>query len=180
MRGLPTLSTQNTKGSTALMLACQESHSAVAKLLLVFGADLGAQDHNGATPLMRACSVDNGSGASLVRLLLQLSAHHHGAVNVQTTDGTTALMIAAVRGHVEVVRTLLRVGRADTRVVNEDGDSALVLARRCGGPNSEQVGAHGEHGSTTHVQWPMCVLRVVCVWWVGLCLTACVALSAWL
>ncbi len=48
-------------------------------------------------------------------------------LNVQTSDGTTPLMIAALHGTPEVLGLLLRHG-ADPNAVNKDGASALLFA----------------------------------------------------
>ena len=150
---------QNKHKSTALMLACQENNTAAVKMLLAYSADMGLQDSHGATAVMRACFLAD--GAPLVRTLVRMCEHKTAMVNIQAEDGTTALMVAAERGRTDSVKHLLQEGRADVRLVDSNGDSALVLARRrCN--NGEVRGA---------ARWPWVLghreLWGCGVWWCG-------------
>eukprot|EP00966_Prymnesium_polylepis_P018991 437704-Prymnesium_polylepis.1 len=56
---------------------------------------------------------------------------HGAALNVQTSDGNSALMLAAYHGHVDVVQRLLQA-RARIDLKDSDGRTALALASRTG------------------------------------------------
>lgn len=115
----------NADQSTPLMWAAYNGHTAVAAYLLEQGAKVDARDINGRSALLYASS---GPFPETVELLLNNGAE----VNLQgTTEGFTALMMAAAEGQVEVVRLLLARGaRAD--ILDRDGDTAEKFAREKG------------------------------------------------
>jgi len=115
----------NTDQSTPLMWAAYNGHTEVAAYLLKRGANVDARDINGRTALLYASS---GPFPETVELLLNNGAD----VNLQgTTEGFTALMMAAAEGQTEVVRLLLAHGaRAD--ILDRDGDTAEKFARERG------------------------------------------------
>lgn len=84
--------------------------------------DLNIPDKNGYTPLYNACE----SGANeMVRLLLEFRA----VPNI-LTRGMTPLMAAAMEGHIEVVKELLKDDRVDQTKKNASGKTAYDLASR--------------------------------------------------
>ena len=106
--------------ATALMLAANNGHEAVARLLLQHGADVAAASNNGVTALM--CAAEGGHEA-VAQLLLQ-----HGAdVKAASNDGYTALICAAQGGHEAVAKVLLQHG-ADVTAARNDGFTALMCA----------------------------------------------------
>lgn len=57
----------------------------------------------------------------------------HGAdVNVRANDGSTALMLAAAAGDIEIVRALLSKGADVSGRFTETGKTALMLAKEKG------------------------------------------------
>jgi ankyrin repeat protein len=88
--------------------------------LLAAGADAGKQNPGGWTPLMAACYSED-----LTRLLLP----HVKNIDAARKDGATALYLAAINGHADVVRVLLAAG-ASPNPVNADGESAYDVAFR--------------------------------------------------
>jgi len=77
------------------------------------------------TYLMKACLLGN---LELVEGLLKLKNINVNAVN---NNRDTALMVASIRGDIEIVKTLVNNG-AEINIKREDGKSALVFACRKG------------------------------------------------
>jgi ankyrin repeat protein len=114
--------------------------------LLDAGSYLDSEARGGWTALMYA--VENGQ-MGMVQVLLERGADPEAREFVYgkrcsyrpssdtcepvPTNGSTALMIAAVNGHVDIVKMLLEAG-ADPRKENKDGKRALELAEEAGQP----------------------------------------------
>jgi len=109
-------------GTTLLMGACHFADVAMARFLLAHGAGVNdPRSPKGRTPLMVACAY--WSGMNMVELLVDKGAD----VNITSTDGTTALMLAASLEKIEVVNYLLAHG-ANVAAKNNAGQTALDLA----------------------------------------------------
>jgi 26S proteasome non-ATPase regulatory subunit 10 len=89
--------------------------------------DPDVQDGSGWTPLMIACSLKDGTGESLVDLLLQKDAD----VNAQSFNGQTALHFAASKANLDIVRKLI-VHKASVRVKDKRGQLASHRAAAVG------------------------------------------------
>ena len=113
------------RGDTALGLAAAQSQVDAVLALLSAGADPDAPGRDGLPPLHRA-AMAGGTGAALALL-------SNGAdVNLaDEASGNTALMLAANRGFVDLVRLLLDQG-ADVRIRAKDGWTALQAAEMIG------------------------------------------------
>jgi len=103
----------------ALANAAYYGHLGIVTLLLKHGAKVTA------TSLINAASgtTNQGSRLEIVKILLDKGAN----INAQSR-GTTALMAAVTSNNKEVVRLLLDRG-ADRTKKNEDGKTALMLAK---------------------------------------------------
>ena len=105
---------------SALMVASQNGHSEVVKLLHEFGTQVDLQNKSGVSALMVA------SQNCHCEVLKQL--HEFGAqVDLPDEGGWSALMIASQNGHCEVVKPLHEYG-AQVDMQNKNGSSALMIA----------------------------------------------------
>jgi len=101
------INTKGRYGLTALLMAIQQGKQGIVELLLQNNADVNAKsDYDGSTPLIMAARYGR---LEIVELLLQKNAD----VNAKTSDGSTALTLAAKnvqRGisHKETVELLLQ------------------------------------------------------------------------
>jgi len=106
---------------TPLMKASLNGHQEIATELLASRASIDLADKGGYTALMLAASNNH---YTLVRLLLQNRAD----INRQErTQGWTALIWSAKRGHLETVKELLSVG-ANTEIKDNSGLTAQEWA----------------------------------------------------
>ncbi|KAJ9439343.1 hypothetical protein DIPPA_22644b, partial [Diplonema papillatum] len=109
--------------SASLLIASEEGHLEVVRLLLTYGADVKYRAHYGSTALMLASREH----PEVVELLLE-----HGAdVDAKNSEGNTALMIACSAGCEDSVRELVR-HRASTTERNTEGSTAEGLAIESG------------------------------------------------
>jgi ankyrin repeat protein len=109
-------------GITLLMQTCHFPDLAGAHFLLSHGATVNQpRSSKGRTVLMIACAY--WCGVDMVTLLVKNGSD----VNVQSQDGSTALMLAAASEKLDVVIYLLEHG-ADANKKNSIGKTALDLA----------------------------------------------------
>jgi ankyrin repeat protein len=97
-----------------------------AENLLTLGANVNATDGLGYSALIdaEACKRhDDPTRVQLVELLIAKGA----AVNLQSGDGSTALMYAARNGDTQAVNALLRNG-ASINIADKEGETALMKA----------------------------------------------------
>ena len=115
---------QGPERHTPLILASDNGHPEVVRLLCEAGADKDKTGDRGATPLMRAS--DNGH-LEVVRLLCEAGADK----DKTDENGVTPLILASLHGQLEVVRLLSGAG-ADKDKANRYGVTPLILASESG------------------------------------------------
>ena len=111
-------------GVTALILASENGHQEVARLLCEAGADKDKARQGGATALIWASIIGH---LELARLLCEAGADKDKA----RQDGVTALVAASEGGHLEVAR-LLCEAVADEDKARPDDATALMVASEGG------------------------------------------------
>ena len=109
-------------GAFPLLVAAQNGHIGVVRILLERGATPDQTHNTGTFPLLRA--AQNGH-AEIVRLLLEQGA---SSDQVNKNTGTFPLLMAADQGHTEVVRLLLGRGATFDQVHTSTGISPLFKA----------------------------------------------------
>ena len=128
-------------GVTALWLAIKKRHQPIVTLLLRHGADINVFEKNsGNTCLMslclpcdRWCCYSNVSCTSCSRLSSAMIQNvlSHTDVNTNSrnnTLGATALHYAVANNNFGVVKLLIKIGAADTKIHDKKGLSPLMLA----------------------------------------------------
>jgi ankyrin repeat protein len=144
--------------TSPLLIAIVNGHYELASLLLERGANPNVADANGRTPLYAAIDLRNvqwsqapapelpqATHLAMIEQLLAAGADpsikmtgkvgHRGSFDMRWSDlkGGTAFSRAAWNGDIEVMRLLLEHG-ADSQVVTEKGETALLLLAGAGWP----------------------------------------------
>merc|ERR1719375_906075 len=86
-----------------LLEACAKSDWKKAKTLLACGAGTDAKDGNGETALFKTIAAGNKEAANTMKLLLEKGAN----ATEKNKDGHSLLRIAASKGSLETVKTLV-------------------------------------------------------------------------
>jgi hypothetical protein len=105
-----------------LYVAARGGYSSVVRLLVQqMGANVGHASHR-ATPLIVAVATRNANPALVQCLVVELGASINQAMQI---DGRTLLTLAAIWGHLPMVRCLIHLG-ARIEVVDNYGNTALL------------------------------------------------------
>ena len=121
---LPDIESRNSKGSTALMIACCHVKLQAVKLLLKKGASPSSKDNGGWNSLHWA---SHGGDPEVIEVILSNAPDFEP----RTASGSTPLMIAASYGRLQASKYLLDKG-ADPSIENRDGWNSLHFASRGG------------------------------------------------
>jgi ankyrin repeat protein len=115
------LNVRDTRGRTALMAATHANQIEAVRILLRAGADVDIQDDQRDNPFLYA-------GAEGLFEILKLTIAAGADPTLTNRFGGTALIPAAERGHVAVVRELLTTTRVNVNHINNLGWTALLEA----------------------------------------------------
>lgn len=115
------LEQRNAKGETPLMSAVYLERNAIAKLLIEAGASVNAQDKVLNNPFLYA-------GAEGNLEIVQLSLKHGADFTIFNRYNGSALIPAAEKGHLEVVKVLVNYPNYPIDHVNRLGWTALMEA----------------------------------------------------
>ncbi|XP_071160740.1 uncharacterized protein [Mytilus edulis] len=122
------------KNMSPMMIACENGHKEIVKILLVRGADCNAYDSDGQSAVMKACEHGH---TEVVKILLDRGADF----NKRDRRGQSPVMKACEHGHTDIVKMLLDNG-SDCNSFDVDGQSLVMKA--C------------EHGRTDIVKMLLC------------------------
>ncbi|XP_046570876.1 ankyrin repeat domain-containing protein 50-like [Haliotis rubra] len=111
---------QQENQSTPVFAAVCQNHQKVFDLFVAAGANV-ALTSMGDTCLIKACETGN---CHIVDTLIAMKSQD---VNHRGQHGWTAVMMAALKGHVDVLQILVSEG-ADLTLTDDDGNNCLMLA----------------------------------------------------
>ena len=135
------------RGRTAIMAATHGNHPSVVNALIQTGANVNIQNHIRDNPFLYA-------GAEGLLDILKLLIDADADTTLTNRFGGTALIPAAERGHVEVVRELLTRSNVDVNHINNLGWTALMeaIVLSNGGPSHQEiVKLLIEHGADVNI-----------------------------
>lgn len=114
-------------GFTAVMAAVASGNTEVTQMLVDNGAPINLLLQSGSALYLAVGTAQSGSNQAMVRTLLSSGADPNIS---QGKRGWTPLHLAASRGDVDTVRSLLRNGviHADPRITDAEGSTALHIA----------------------------------------------------
>ena len=123
---------RDARGRTPLMAATHGTQAKSVRVLLQAGADINLRDNRSDNPFLYA-------GAEGLAEILSLAIEAGADTKLTNRFGGTALIPAAERGHVEIVRELLTRTDVDVNHVNNLGWTALLEAIVLGNGSPRQL-----------------------------------------
>ena len=128
------INARDERGRTPVMAATHGNHPETVDALIQRGADINLQDNRRDNPFLYA-------GAEGLLAILRLTIEAGADTKLTNRFGGTALIPAAERGHVEVVKELLTRTDVDVNHVNNLGWTALLEAiiLSDGGPRHVEI-----------------------------------------
>ena len=129
---------------TPLIVAAANGQLEMVKDLINLGADIEAQNDISATPLVLASYHGY---KDIVKYLIDSGANVNA---VGKSDNWTALMSAVSGDHLEIVKLLLKAG-ADASIVNNDGKTALDIAKEDSSASFKLLSDNDENVSNDNI-----------------------------
>lgn len=128
----PDLEVRNAQQQTPLMAAVYQGHTDLALLLIQAGADVNAQDAIANSPFLYA-------GAEGMLAIVREALNHGADFTVLNRYGGTALIPAAEKGHLDVVKLLAHTPNYPINHINRLGWTALMEAVILGDGSPTQI-----------------------------------------
>jgi hypothetical protein len=128
MRSIDVEARRGVLGETCLITAAWNGHLDICRLLIDKGAQVEAKDGTGCAPLHFAAIQGH---VEIVRLLCDRGAD----VEARCNGGLRPLHHAAMNGHISVVKELIEERNAEINARDDDGRTALRLARQFNKPD---------------------------------------------
>ncbi|TDU40465.1 hypothetical protein BXY82_2514 [Gelidibacter sediminis] len=132
LKSQPDLEVKDHKGRTPLMLATYNNDNTIAEMLMASGADVNAQDNMLNSPHLYA-------GASGNLAILKMTLSHGARFDIYNRYGGTALIPAAEKRHLEVVKLLTELPKYPIDHINNLGWTALMEAIVLGSTGETQI-----------------------------------------
>ena len=136
----------NDRGLTCLMAAAHGGYAAVVAVLLERGADVARRDARGVSALDYA--VREHRQEALLTLLKHSESRSLQLVNAVDPEGNTLLMVAAERGHKDLLPILLEA-KADPNMATSVNTPHHLTTR--GGVTALMIAAHHGYEQIAHV-----------------------------
>lgn len=166
------LDVQDYQGKTPLHYSVRGDHVKITRLLLAKGAVAAIEDHSGAPAI--SCATERGliqlmltegvAAEGMGRILLEMTRRNdvdavkylleNGApVNIQGARGYSALILAAMRGYLEIARELVKHPRVNLELRDTgNGDTALVHALKSTPARLAVAAALGDAGAAVETE----------------------------
>ena len=137
-------------GATALVLACRNGHTALARVLVAHGADAALADHRGDNSVHAAVAhgcrsnSEGDNGTTLLELVCDAERGGRDAQRARNVRGDTPVAVAAARGDTAAVLALVARGADCT---SADGAGATPLWHAAAHADAAMVAALLAHGA---------------------------------
>ena len=114
-------------GKPPIIYAAAKGHANIVKLFLAADVPADIRDKNDLTALMWSAGHPNDVPQAEALAIIDILLAGNAALDLADNRGRTALMIAAERGHGDIVEALLKAG-SDPSLKDRDGKIAHELA----------------------------------------------------
>ena len=135
---------RNKIGRMPLHLASHHRLFSIVALLLKFGADVDAQDHDSMTPLHLVSQPLSGDGPKTAQLLLE----HGASVHERNENGQMPLHLASHHGLFSIVALLLKFGADVDALDNNALTPLLLVSQHLSDDGSKTAQLLLEHGAS--------------------------------
>lgn len=122
------INAKDDKGQTAIIIASDFICVNIVKTLIAEGANVNSIDDEGTTALMKVCGCEIAELVPDAKDIIELLLNNGANLQKENNFGYTSLMLASMKGNVEIVKYLILKG-ANIDAQNNKGDTALILAK---------------------------------------------------
>eukprot|EP00756_Hemistasia_phaeocysticola_P056684 Hpha_TRINITY_DN3308_c0_g1::TRINITY_DN3308_c0_g1_i1::g.172262::m.172262/K21440/ANKRD50; ankyrin repeat domain-containing protein 50 len=136
--GKVSINTADEDGQTPCHIAAFHGHSDVIRALIKIGCDVNRQDNRDRTPCWLAADGGHSDALSVLIDEGKADVNKEAVKGGWLVPGTTPLYTAALRGHADVIRILLK-GQADVNKAKQDGRTPVCSAAQRGNSHALRV-----------------------------------------